>query len=405
MPSVVEIVLDGPAAGGSAVGRDSSGRAVFCEGGLPGETVRVEIHSEKKRFARGRVIQILDRASDRIEPGCPTHAAGCGGCDLAHATVSLQRAMKVRVVADSLTRIGRMDPDLVQGLIGESERRPSVVAATGYRTTVRLGIAADRAGYRKRASHEIVVPSMCGVVHPLVEEMIFEGRYDESAGREVILRASVATGERLALVDGDADGSTFPADVVVTSRDELASGRQVFLREAAAARSWQISAGSFFQAGPTVATALVDAVRSAAGSVEGAVVVDAYAGIGLFGGTVGAEAQSVISIEQSSSSTADARVNLAGVPATIIESTVENWSAVDADIVIADPARAGLGVKGVRTLDVAGAARFVLVSCDTGSLGRDVGLLAECGYSIDTIQVIDAFPDTSHVETVVGLIR
>lgn len=399
------MTLDGPAASGSAVGRDETGRAVFCEGGLPGEVVRVEIHTEKKRFARGRVIEVLDRSADRIEPVCATHAVGCGGCDLAHASTSLQRAMKVRVVADALTRIGRLDADVVQALLDASEPHRTTVAARGYRTTARLHIADGRAGYRKRSSHEVVLPTMCGVVHPLVEEMILDGLYEDSSGTEVVLRVSAATGERIAVVDGDSDGPELPSDVTVTSRTELAFGRQVFISEQAAGRSWQVSAGSFFQAGPTVASALVDAVRSAVGPVDDAVVVDAYAGIGLFGGTVGAAARSLISVEQSASSTADARVNLADVAATIVEQDVDRWSAVDADIVIADPARAGLGAKGVQSLDRCKADRFVLVSCDTGSLGRDVGLLTERGYSLDSVQVIDAFPDTSHVETVVGLTR
>lgn len=405
MSSIAEIVLDGPATDGSSVGRDGSGRAVFCEGGLPGETVRVEIHTEKKRFARGRVIEVLDASPDRINPICSTHAAGCGGCNLAHAATSLQREMKVRVVADSLTRIGRVDHDVVQTLIRAPGAPDTPVEAKGYRTTVRMAISEGRAGYRKRSSHDVVAPSMCGVVHPLVEDMILQGVYENSSGSEVVLRASGATGERIAVVDGDADGPRFPSGVTVTSREQLAAGHNMFITEEAGGRSWQVSAGSFFQAGPTVATALVDAVRSAAGPVEDAVVVDAYAGIGLFGGTVGAAARSLISVEQSASSTADARVNLAGLAATIIERNVENWPAVDADIVIADPARAGLGAKGVRALVASRAARFVLVSCDTGSLGRDIGLLTEHGYALDTVQVIDAFPDTSHVETVVGLTR
>lgn len=401
----IELTLDGPAGDGASVGRDGSGRAVFCTGGLPGESVRVELTTEKKRFARGRVTEVLEPHAQRIVPGCATHAAGCGGCDLAHASAGLQTDMKRQIVADALVRIGRMDETLVRTLLSAPSESVEVVGASGYRTTARAAIIDGRAGYRKRSSHDVVHPSNCAVVHPLLEELLLGGRYEPGAGDEVVLRVSHATGERIALVAGDPELAELPSDVTVVSRDQLAAGRKVHLTEEAAGRSWRVSAGSFFQAGPKAASALVAAVRSAAGPVDGSTLVDAYAGIGLFGGTVGSTAREIISVEQSGSSTEDARVNLAEMSATIVEGAVEEWTARPADIVVADPARRGLGDKGVAALERCGAPRFVLVSCDTGSLGRDVGLLTSHGYEVDSVQVINAFPDTSHVETVVGLRR
>jgi len=398
------VVLDNAANGGASVGRDASGRATFCDGGLPGETVSVALDTEKKRFARGRVIEILEPAAGRIEPVCPTHAAGCGGCDLAHATAELQAEMKQQVVTDSLIRIGGCESEDVRRLLEASN--PSITSeASGYRTTVRAAIQSGRAGYRRRGSHDVIAAGECGVAHPLVEELLVEGRFGESAGPEVVLRASAMTNERLALVDGAVDEISLPDDVVVVSRKELAEGREVHLTEHAGGREWRVSAGSFFQAGPAVATALVDAVSGAAGSTSGLTVVDAYAGIGLFGGTVGAGAARLISVERSGSSTDDARVNLAGLPAEIIETSVEDWGGSIADVVIADPSRSGLGRDGVDSLMACAAERFVLVSCDTGSLGRDAGLLQNEGYELESIRIVDAFPDTSHVETVVGLRR
>lgn len=401
----IELRLDGPASDGASVGRDASGRAVFCAGGLPGESVRVELNTEKKRFARGHVIEVLEPHAQRVVPSCATHAAGCGGCDLAHASAGLQTDMKRQIVADALVRIGRVDETLVRTLLSASIGRVEAVGASGYRTTARAAITDGRAGYRKRSSHDVIHPSTCAVVHPLLEELLLGGRYKTGAGDEVVLRVSQATGERIALVAGDPEMAELPEDVIVVGRHQVAAGRSVHLTEEAAGRSWRVSADSFFQAGPTVASALVAAVRSAAGPVDGSTLVDAYAGIGLFGGTVGATARDLISIEQSGSSTEDARVNLAEMSATIVEGAVEEWKARPADIVIADPARRGLGDGGVAALERCGAPRFVLVSCDTGSLGRDVGLLSSHGYEVDSVQVINAFPDTSHVETVVGLRR
>lgn len=399
---MIELTLDRPANSGASVGRDGDGRAVFCDGGLPGEVVRVALETQKKTFARGRVLEVLSPSPDRVEPACPTHAAGCGGCDLAHASGSLQQDIKQRVVADALVRIGRCDGDAVQRLLQDTAG-DSPDPVLGYRTTVRAAIDKGRAGYRKRSSHSVVSAVACGVAHPLVEEMLTEGRFGPGSGDEAVLRVSASTGQRLAVIDGDPFAVELPDDVVVVSRQELAEGSEASIVEHAAGRDWQVSAESFFQAGPTVATALVDAVAAAAGVVDGLRVVDAYAGIGLFGGTVASTASELWSVERSGSSTADAKVNLAGSPATIVECPVEDWSGADADLVIADPARSGLGAAGVDSLWSCQAPKFVLVSCDTGSLGRDVGLLQQRGYALDSIRTVNAFHDTSHVETVVGL--
>lgn len=400
----IEIYLDRPANGGASVGRDENGRAVFCEGGLPGETVRVNITSAKKRFARGQVIEVLNASPDRVQARCATHHLGCGGCDLAHATPLLQRQIKRQVVVDSLVRIGGIDADHVDQLLGDM----SGIAEGGsaaYRTTVRAAIVDGRAGYRKRASHSVVAAEMCRVAHPLLEDLLLNARFGLAAGGDVVMRVSASTSERIAIVDEPSVDTKFPDDVVVVSRAQLDEGADVHITEFAAERDWRVSAGSFFQAGPEVATELVDAVRSGAGDLSGATVVDAYSGVGLFAGTLGTDASTVYAVERAGSSTADARINLAGQNAVVVESPVESWTPVAADVVIADPARSGLGRDGVATLLGCKAERFVLVACDTGSLGRDVGLLVEAGYSVSSVQLVDAFHDTSHVETIVGLSR
>lgn len=403
----IEVRVDRPANGGAGVGRDDSGRAVFCEGALPGEYVRVELTQEKKRFARGVVTEVLEPAAGRIEASCPTSLAGCGGCDMAHGSHDVQRSVKAHVVRDSLSRIGRFDSDTIDNAwLGFTEP-----ARSGwYRTTARLAVSNGRVGYRAARSHLVVAPSRCAVVHPLIEEVILEGHFPMSSGPEVVVRASHATGERIVVVDGSTKGVSVPSDVTLVSQSQLNAGADVSIIEEAGGRSFVISAGSFFQAGPGVATDLAAAVRSAAGDLTSRTIVDAYSGVGLFAGTVGADAASVTAIEVSASSTRDARRNLeeqrlAGQRVDIIESAVEDWSPTPADVVIADPARAGLGSAGVNTLLACGADSFVLVSCDTGSFGRDAGLLRDAGYRLESVRLVDAFRDTSHVETISSFAR
>lgn len=404
----IELTLDRPADSGAAVGRDDDGRVVFCDGGLAGETVRVELHTKKKSFARGDVVDVFDPAPGRVEPACPTHSAGCGGCDLAHATAATQLAIKKHVVNDALVRIGRLDPALVDEAFAAGEAATHTAIPGRYRTTARLKIDGYRAGYRRRSSHDTVIPESCLVVHPILEDLLTSVRFSAGAGDEAVLRVSDHTNDAFIMVNGDpaavdASGVEPNGALSIISKDK---GAKHHLIERAGGRDWHVSASSFFQAGPQVASALIDAVRFAAGDVSGQDLVDAYAGIGLFAGSVGASARSVVAVEQSTSSTADARVNLGELEdAVVICEAVDEWAASPAQIVIADPARSGLGREGVEALMGCDADRFVLVSCDTGSLGRDVQLLAGEGYRLKSVQVIDAFHDTSHTEVVAALHR
>jgi len=97
---------------------------------------------------------------------------------------------------------------------------------------------------------------------------------------------------------------------------------------------------------------------------------------------------------------ADARVNLAELDARIVRAGVERWRSSPAAIVIADPAREGLGARGLRPLLEAAPSTFVLVSCDPSAFGRDAALLVDAGYRLERWTVVDLFPGTTHVETV-----
>ena len=394
----------GLATGGEAFGRDDSGRVVFVAGALAGEQVVVEILEEKKRFARGRVIEVVAASPERIAPTCAEVANGCGGCDLAHSTLGAQRDAKVSMIRDAATRIGRLDAI------------PSVnvveLATVGFRTTLRAGVAGGRAGLRRRGSNDLVEVAACEVAHPLVEELLVEGRFGDAS--EVMIRVGSRTGERMVLTDGDPSTVSVPDDVSVVSRDDLLvganDGRQDpggVIHEMVAGSRFRISPRSFFQTRPDGAEALVEAVRrgiDTAGGSSPRRLVDLCCGVGLFAATV--EADRVVAVESNRSSVADARVNLAGLGqrAKLVRSTFERWRPDPADVVVADPSRTGLGAIGVSKVSATGAEVVVLVSCDVAAMGRDVGLFADQGYALVSVEMIDLFPNTSHAEVVSTLV-
>ncbi|NLA34203.1 MAG: TRAM domain-containing protein, partial [Actinobacteria bacterium] len=128
---MLELETTGLATGGEAVGRDAEGRTVFVSGALAQERVRVRVTEQKKRFARAELIEVIDASPDRIVPRCPEVANGCGGCDLAHASLDAQRQAKARMIVDAATRIGRL------ATVPPVTITPLDV--DGFRTTLRAG--------------------------------------------------------------------------------------------------------------------------------------------------------------------------------------------------------------------------------------------------------------------------
>ena len=371
----LELVTTGVAVGGAGIARDGDGRVVFVEGALVGERVSVEIVETKKSFRRGRVLDVLEPAPGRVLPSCPEIANGCGGCDLAHASHAAQREMKAAMVADSLRRLGRLAdlPDIDPG--------PDL-ATTGFRTTIRAAVVDGRAGLRHRRSHDVVTVASCEVAHPVVEGMLVNGRYGDAD--EVTIRVGANTGEQAMFV-----GGSEPDEGTV-------------IHEEIAGRRFRISPRSFFQTRADGAAALVSVVDEAIGPDPTGTLVDLCSGVGLFAATIGDRFDRVVTVESNRSSVADARVNLAhlGDRVAVRSSTFERWTPEPADVVIADPSRAGLGREGVANVAATGAPLMVLISCDAGSLGRDAGLLTAAGYRLDAITLVDLFPNTAHVEVV-----
>ena len=380
------------AAGGDGIARLDDGQVVFCEGGLPGETVVVDIVERRRDYLRGRVRSVVVPSAVRVDPPCPYVAGGCGGCTWQHVTVEGQLELKVDIARDALRRIARRSDAVVRATGG--------VALAGYRTGAHLAVdAAGHPAYHRRHSGDLIATESCLVAHPLLAELIETGRFPGAT--DVRLRVSAATGERLAVSTPPAAMPTVPAGTVVS--------QPAALHEDVAGRRWRVSAGSFFQSGPAAASALVDAVRAAVGgdAGPGSAVVDLYAGIGLLGGALVASwpGASLVAVESDPSAVADARVNLADLDVRVLRGEVARSSPGPADVVIADPSRTGLGPSAATTAAGIGAPVLILVSCDPASMARDVTLLRDRGYDLVHVDVVDVFPGTFHVETVSRFVR
>ena len=383
-------------AGGDGLARAADGRVVFVPRALPGELVEVRFVSAKRDFARAEVLEVLEPAPARRQPPCAALARGCGGCDWQHADGVAQLEWKAEIVREALRRTARLpDAEVVVG---------GAVPPWGYRTSMRFSLdGVGRVSLRRAQSHDTVPIDRCHVAHDQLSALL--DQFVVPGADELSLRVSVATGEATAWWEpGGLTAAAVPAGVGV--------GPSASLVERVAGVAFRVSAPSFFQSGPAAAELLVETVRRVGGSVlaEANHVIDAYGGVGLFAATVVGSDARVTVVEGSESACADARVNLADRDATVVVDGVEAWAAaqtpaVEADVIIADPARQGLGTAAAASLAALGAPIVVLVSCDPVALARDVGLLGKAGYRHDGSTVLDLFPQTHHVETVSRFVR
>ena len=380
-------------AGGAALARHPDGRAVMLGGALPGERVRARIVEEKRDYLRAETTTVLHAAAERREPPCPALARGCGGCDWQHVAPAAQLPFKTGIVLEALRRTARLE--------GIDVRAGASVPDFAYRTTLRLAVdAAGAPGLRAIGSQTPVPIDDCLVAHPALNELLHGMRLP--GAREVVLRVGARTGDRL--IRWWPDTLPVPAGLPAGAR----TGPHAYVEEIVHGVRLRVGADSFFQSSPEAAELLIDAVGRAAGSPDDwgdGAVLDAFGGVGLYSATVVPADRERVVVESNPSACEDARLNLAQHPARVSERTLERWTPKRMGLVIANPARAGLGKAAAAVLAATHAPVLVLVSCDPVAFARDARLLIERGYRLEGCEVLDLFPQTHHMEVVSRFVR
>lgn len=391
-PQITTLMIERLVAGGDGLARDADGRVTFVSGALPGETVEVALQRTSRDFATASLVRVIEASPQRTEPPCRSVAAGCGGCDWQHLVPAAQRTAKLDIVREAWSRTARLpDVDIVAG----PELPP-----TARRTTVRTAVGANgKLGFRRRQSHDVVAIDECMVTHPAIVELL--DLVSVRGDGEVSIRCSTSSGERAIVAHDKARVLGLP--------DDVGRGVGATVTQSVAGVALRVSMGSFFQASPEAAELLVSLVGEAAGaeylSGERGAVVDAYGGAGLFAATLLGTDVPCTLVESNEHACADAVHNLRDHDVEIVRIAVEQWHAHSAGLVIADPARTGLGRAGVATLVATEAERIVLVSCDPVAGARDARLLVDAGYDPHGVTVVDLFPHTHHVEVVAAFDR
>jgi 23S rRNA (uracil1939-C5)-methyltransferase len=421
---MIELQITALSHSGEGIGRHE-GRAIFVPFALPGETVRVEIIEEKKRFARARLLEIPAPAPDRIVPRCRHHftlqplpgfnsntlATACGGCQLQHLGYPAQLAFKERTVRDQFQRLGGF---------ADVPLRPALPSPRefNYRNHVQFALTPEgQLGFKAAGSHHVVAIRECHQVEPALADLFPRIAVEPDRSltatvpelERVTLRAGT-DGETLVLFETEAEAPEVALDLPVSAallRPDgttmtLAGGDHVIME--VHGRPFRATGGSFFQVNTTVAELLVDLVLDGLALTGAERVLDLYSGVGLFSAFLAPRARQVIGIEAYEPAVADAAVNLdefdnVEIYAAPVEDVLPQLAG-PFDSAVLDPPRAGCEPAALAALLSARLARIVYVSCDAATLARDARRLVDGGMALDWVQPVDMFPQTYHVECV-----
>ncbi len=384
--------------GGESVAR-VDGKTVFVAGVMPGEQATVRIVKDKGSWARAELVEVTVPSVDRIEPQCQ-HFGVCGGCQWQFAPLETQTAWKRSVVQSQLAHIAGL-PDVV---VRETE---TPGPAFGYRNRMDFQIADGRPALYQGASRTEVPIEHCHLLVPSLAEL-YERLGNVDGLNSLTIRAGVNTDQLLAIVTGRLPESVKQWDVPIARVRRGAPSvevGQMHLYEEVAGHRYRITANGFFQNNTWGAEALVRLVGEALEPDRDDVLLDAYAGGGLFSVALGGAVSQLIAVETSPLGLRDLEYNLeeADGPAADIVAIPFEESAGEYDdwtIAVCDPPRTGLGAAGVDALVGARPRRVAYVSCDPASFARDARLIVEQGYSLEWVTPVDLFPQTYHIEMV-----
>ncbi len=393
MMKQIELELTEMVYGGNALAKDD-GRAVFVTGGLPGERVLATITQDRGRYAFAVVDEILTPSPYRLTPRCPYfRARTCGGCQWQHIEYDQQLLYKTNIVKAQFRRIGKFEDAPVLPMIASPE-------AWFYRTHVTYhSSSAGELGFIAPDDHTITPIEECYIIRP--ELLAMRGAIHTTAGRVRCMVGSDGSEQVVSLSD---DASPLAAD---NADDETiappSADKVTFTMHGTAFR---VSAGSFFQVNLAQAARVVGLVVDQLDLSGRELVLDLYAGVGLFTAFLAQGAKHVMAVELAPSAVSDARLNLAHLTnVDIYEGATEVMlprikGKFDAAVI--DPPRAGMHAKATEALIALSPRRIAYVSCDPSTLARDARLLANAGYTLTHVQPIDMFPHTYHIECIAG---
>lgn len=389
--------------GGEAIGRLPDGRAVFVAYALPGERVRLVLTEEKRGFARGRLVEILRAAPERINPRCP-HFGVCGGCHLQHLPYEMQLNAKTATLRDQLQRIAGMVDAPVQPMMPSPQQ-------WNYRSSVQFHLTPEgKPGFQAAQSSRVVNIRECYLPEPIINEFWPQLEFDPAVGIERVgVRCGAGDNLMVVLESEDPDAPELEVDLPVSVVHLSPAGQIVMAGDDALVmevkgRAFRVSASAFFQVNTLQAANMLDFVLEYIPVNKNATLLELYCGVGLFSAFLAGRVGRLIGVESSPAACDDFAVNLDEFENVelYVGSAEDVLPSLDVkpDVVLVDPPRAGLEKSVLDALISMQPAKIVYVSCDPSTLARDAKRLLAVGYRLRVAQPFDMFPQTYHIESI-----
>lgn len=421
------------------------GYPLFIQGALPNENVQVHVLKTLKNYGFAKVLEILEPSPDRIEAPCE-YFEQCGGCQLQHLSYEGQLKWKENMVRNVMTRIGKIDAPVlpVKGMDNPWH----------YRNKSQIPFADSEfgpiAGFYKAKSHDIVDMDRC-LIQTTEADVMMSGLkteltvlgirpYNEGSHqgmlRHVVVRKARATNEVMVVLI--TKSRKFPqagaaiekirelvpnvASIVQNINDQKTNvifgdetitlwGKDV-IEDTIGGVRFEISARSFYQVNPEQTEVLYKQALDYADLQGNETVIDAYCGIGTISLFLAQKAKRVMGVEIVPQAIEDAKRNaeINGFTNTYFEAgpaeeVIPRWykEGKEADVLVVDPPRKGCDEALLTTILAQRPKRIVYVSCNPGTLARDLRILEDGGYKTQEVQPVDMFPHSTHVETVAWL--
>jgi 23S rRNA (uracil1939-C5)-methyltransferase len=401
------ISIESLVAGGKGLGRLPDGKAIFIPFVLPGERVRVRLREEKKGYAIGELLEVLEENPIRIKPKC-LHYQQCGGCHLQHIAYADQVQFKREFFIEQLQRIGGL------------EQLPPIDVIEAdpqwhYRNAVQFHTTAEGELAYMDAAHARPFPvKECWLPMDQISSLWPQISLDDQMDLKRLEVRQNQTGEILLIIESRGTEIpemeiTLPLSAVhVSAADEVVLSGDPYLLQTVGSHAFQVSARSFFQTNFQGARALVNTVMEMASPLNGT-LLDLYCGVGLFSRFLAEQFNRIFAVEVSESACDDFLINLGEFEhISLYQGTVERVLPdldVKADCVIVDPPRKGVDRYALDAITDMRVPAIIYVSCDPATLARDIKRMNTAGYVINRSVLVDMFPQTYHTEAVVLMSR
>lgn len=423
------------------------GYPIFVPFGLPGERAKIKITKVNKGYAFGRLMELIEASPERVEPPCPIYKQ-CGGCQLQHLSYEGQLKAKEKMVREVLSRIGKLPDVPVHPVLGMEE-------PWNYRNKAQVPVGEMEgglvAGFYAKRSHEIVNMEECLIQVSHNDDTIqavknicekhgvsaYDERNHKGILRHIMVRHGKVTGEiMVVLVTRTAELThkkaiveeivrsvpglksiiqninSMKTNVILGNKTNVLWGDEV-IHDYIGDIRFAISPRSFYQVNPEQTKVLYDKALEYAELSGDETVIDAYCGIGTISLFLAKKARKVYGVEIVPEAIEDAKENAVLNGITNVEfavgeaeTVIPNWykEGINADVLVVDPPRKGCDENLLKTIAAMKPKKVVYVSCNPGTLARDLRYLEDNGYKTVEVQPVDMFPQTMHCEAVAKII-